>query len=622
MNHGFEHGDYNSQDYAYSQGYRPSGYQSRLNAVRAAYTSQGYAAHRNSYPTTTSSEYISGERNVESDQIGPHKDRSRRQKPKYNNHASSREIEDYISPPVETRDDYISQDFETTHQRTYYQDPWEQYEEPVQAPEKQLRPSRRAVHGALDQELQASHYRPKRSGLERGHNVTLGNDQEAWNIGVYENANDVAEAIRRIDKDSRHARPPPAVSRGMLRSNDPRAWNVGVYEDSNEVVDAIRRIDKNARSARPRPEAPRGVPRSSDQGWNADVYDGANDVVDAIRRIDGGSRNVRPHPQVQRRGLPHSRPEALRGVSHPHQRSIEYDSDLQTCVDSEAQPPGYESGSEIGSYTNDDAFSDRHRSASPTCPGGFPSSPERDYRTSDSSRRYASSSPIGMDDSIGDYSRYSQSPVVRRHASSSPSGHSDFTTYRHSSGSPVHAPSFPSNNSDYARHRGSSGSPVARHHASSPMDDTSDYTSYRHGSDSPVPAPSFPSGNSDYAHYRHSSASPVPRRHAAPSTSDFSDYTSHRESSMSPVLPRHRAPSPPTGPAHHRRHYMSDPPSDFEIDGAASFAESEMENVRRSGSRRSDASSGVRVVNESDDEYEGGEMSDSEGWSGSEDNDD
>jgi hypothetical protein len=67
---------------------------------------------------------------------------------------------------------------------------------------------------------------------------------------------------------------------------------------------------------------------------------------------------------------------------------------------------------------------------------------------------------------------------------------------------------------------------------------------------------------------------------------------------------------------------MSDPPSDFEIDGAASFAESEMENVRRSGSRRSDASSGVRVVNESDDEYEGGEMSDSEGWSGSEDNDD
>jgi hypothetical protein len=44
-----------------------------------------------------------------------------------------------------------------------------------------------------------------------------------------------------------------------------------------------------------------------------------------------------------------------------------------------------------------------------------------------------------------------------------------------------------------------------------------------------------------------------------------------------------------------------------------------MENVRRSGSRRSEASSGVRVVNESDDEYEGGEMSDSEGWSGEED---
>jgi hypothetical protein len=621
MNQGYEHGDYNSQDYAYNQGYRPSGYQSRLDAFRSAYTSQGYAAHRNSYPTISSSDYIGGERNVESDQIGPHKEQIRRQNPRYNNHASSRETEDYISPPVETRDDYISQDFETTHQRTYYQDPWEQYGEPDQTPEKQLRPSRRVVHAALDQELQTTHHRPKRSGLERGQNVTLGNDREAWNIGVYENANDVAEAIRRIDNDARHACPPPAAPRGMLRSNDPQAWNVGVYEDPNDVVDAIRRIDKNARSARPRPEARRGVPRSNDQGWNVDVYDGANDVVDAIPLIDGVSRNVRPRPEVHRGGLAHSRPEVPRGISHSHQRSIDYESDLKTCVDSEAHQPGYESSSDIGSYS-DDAFSDRHRSVSPTCPGGFPSSPERDYRTSESSRRYTSSSPVGMDDSIEDYSRYSQSPGAHRHASSSPGVHSDYTSYRHSSGSPVHAPSFPSNNLDYARHRGSSGSPVARHHASSPIDDTSDYTSYRHGSDSPIPAPSFPSGNSDYAHYRHSSGSPVPRRHAAPSTSDFSDYTSHRESSMSPVLPRHRAPSPPIGPAHHRRHYMSDSPSDFEIDGAASFAESEMENVRRSGSRRSEASSGVRVVNESDDEYEGGEMSDSEGWSGEEDDDD
>jgi hypothetical protein len=618
MNQGYEHSDYNSQDYAYDQGYRPSGYQSRLDAFRSAYTSQGYAAHRNSYPTISSSDYIGGERNVESDQIGPHEEPVRRQNPRYKNHASSRETEDYISPPVETRDDYISQDYETTHQRTYYQDPWEQYGEPDQTPEKQVRPSRRAVHAALDQELQTTHYRPKRSGLERGHNVTLGNDREAWNIGVYENANDVAEAIRRIDNDARHARPPPAAPRGMLRSNDPQAWNVGVYEDPNDVMDAIRRIDKNARSARPRPEAPRGVPRSNDQGWNVDVYDGANDVVDDIRRIDGVSPNVRPRPEVQRRGLPHSRPEMPRGGSHSDQRSIDYDSDLKTCVDSEAQQPGYESGSDIGSYS-DDAFSDRHRSVSPICPGGFPSSPERDYRTFESSRRYASSSPVGMNDSIQDYSRYSQSPVAHRHASSSPGAHSDYTSYRHSSGSPVHAPSFPSNNSDYARHRVSSGSPISRHHASSPIDDTSDYTTYRHGSDSPVPAPSFPSGNSDYAHYRHSSGSPVPRRLAAPSTSDFSDYTSHRGSSMSPVLPRHRAPSPPIGPAHHRRHYMSDSPSDFEIDGAASFAESEMENVRRSGSRRSEASSGVRVVNESDDEYEGGEMSDSEGWSGEED---
>jgi hypothetical protein len=408
MNHAYDQGDYNSQDY-YSQGYRPSGYQSRLDAFRNAYVSQGYAAHRNSYPTQSSSDYIAGgNHNIESDQIKPHKERVRHQKPRYN-HTSSRETDDYISPPIETRgDDYISQDYETTHQRTYYQDPWEQYEEPVQAPEKQMRPSRRARHVALNNELETSTHRPKRKDLERRHTgFTLGNEQEAYKVEVYENANDVAEAIRRIDNEARNAHPRAEAPRGMLRSNDPQAWNVGVYEDPNDVMDAIRRIDDDTRHARPRHEVHRRVPRLNDQGWHVDAYDRTNDAVDAIRRIDSGAQNARPRPQLQRIGAP-SRSRAPTVESRSRGSSLEYDS--ETCVDSEAQQPSYASGSDIGSYSDDDDFSDHRRAVSPNCPGGFPSSPEPDYRTSDSSRRYASSSPVGLDDSIADYSEYGHHP--------------------------------------------------------------------------------------------------------------------------------------------------------------------------------------------------------------------
>jgi hypothetical protein len=55
--------------------------------------------------------------------------------------------------------------------------------------------------------------------------------------------------------------------------------------------------------------------------------------------------------------------------------------------------------------------------------------------------------------------------------------------------------------------------------------------------------------------------------------------------------------------------------SDFEIDGAASVVESEMERLRRTGSEAylsSDAESAAVVVNESDDDDEGDAISD--GW--------
>jgi hypothetical protein len=527
MNEGYGNGAFDNQGYGYSQEYRPSGYQSRLDDFYRAYASQNHASHGRSYQSHSTSDYIAGPKYVESDHIAPHNGRSHRSRPKHNQYTSGHSNADYISPPpLEDRDDYISQDYDTTHQRTYHQVPgaWDSYEEPEETQRSSPQPPHRATYAAPYDET--SNHRPMKHG---------------W--------------------DTRH---------DFMPSDDSEAWTRDVYEDSSDVVDYHRRVN-DAQTTRPRSHAQRD-----------------------------GSRLRR--------------------------NSFDYESDLQTCVDSEAQQLFYVSGSDIGSLP-DETSSNGHRSISPTCPGHFPPSPGGDYahnrspERSYAAQRYASSSPSRLDDSIvDDYSSFRQSPecpVARPYATSPPYapsppiGNSDHPRYRHLSGSPVahlRAPSPPNGNSDYARYRQSSDSPVTRRHASSSPDGTSDYPRYRQSSGSPLAhrhASSSPGISSDYTRYRQSSGSPIARRYASLSPSRDSEYTRHRGSSGSPVAQRYLS---ETSSVHTS--------SDFEIDGAPSMAESEMERIRRSGSEvyvSSDAGSDVKVVNESDDDDGDGDAI-SDGW--------
>jgi hypothetical protein len=443
-------------------------------------------SHRNVHPSHSASDYIDGPKYVDPDRIEQHKERSHRHRPKHDHYTSRHSTEDYISPPPrDDRDDYISQDYDATHQRMNHQIPgaWDSYEEPNVTLRNAPRPSHRAMYASPEDE--SPNYRPADNSFNGRHD--------------------------------------------FMRYDDSKAWNQDAYEDTNNIQDNFERVD-HAQNARPRYETKRGEPRS-------------------------------------------------------HHASIDYDSDLQTCVDSEAQQPFYTSGSDNASLP-DDTTQDSLRSSSPICPGHFPSSPDGHYAREQSyaARRYASSSPR-LDDSINDYTpsrRSSMSPVAHYDTSSSPYGDSSNVRYRESSESLVaqlRAPSPPNRNLDYARYRQSSESPVAQ-----------------------LRAPSPPNRKSDYTRYRHSSGSPVTRRHASPSSSDNSDYTRHRRS---PVA---------------QRRYLSETPSvnagsDFEIDGAASVVESEMERLRRTGSEAylsSDAESAAVVVNESDDDDEGDAISD--GW--------
>ncbi|KAF1922026.1 hypothetical protein BDU57DRAFT_69394 [Ampelomyces quisqualis] len=123
--------------------------------------------------------------------------------------------------------------------------------------------------------------------------------------------------------------------------------------------------------------------------WDVDAYDRTDHIFDGFRRTDAQSARRSSYQQ--------------NAEVSPQSSSVFYDSDLPTCVDSDAEEIGYLSGTDLPSFRDDDSLRKYRSMSSDRNPSTSPRARHRRISLASDRAQSQAESPSGLHDTTRPY---------------------------------------------------------------------------------------------------------------------------------------------------------------------------------------------------------------------------